>query len=146
VEQTRPSQIGVRQEGAIKIGIVKNCATQVRARKICAVKSRVGEVSLRKICSLKVSSRQAGETQESATQRRRAEIYRPPVDRAELPLAQAQSGIVQNRILGRVVLTPSVPRSGTAAQNLDVNNLSQLTLPTLLYATRKTIKAMPSSV
>jgi hypothetical protein len=41
-----------------------------------------------------------------------------------LALAQAQSGIVQNRILGRVVLTPSVPRSGTAAQNLDVNNLA----------------------
>jgi hypothetical protein len=34
VEQTRPSQIGVRQEGAIKIGIVEHCATQVRARKM----------------------------------------------------------------------------------------------------------------
>jgi len=68
VEQTRPSQIGVRQEGTTKIGIVENCATQGRAREICAVKSRVGEVSFRKICSLKVSSRQAGETQESATQ------------------------------------------------------------------------------
>ena len=34
VEQTGPSQIGVRQEGAIKIGIVENCATQVRARKM----------------------------------------------------------------------------------------------------------------
>src|SRR5262249_56710300 len=34
VEQTRPSQIGVRQEGAIKIGIVENCATQVGARKM----------------------------------------------------------------------------------------------------------------
>ena len=68
VEQTRPSQIGIRQEGAIKIGIVENCATQVRARKICAIETRVGEVSFRKICSLKVSSRQAGETQESATQ------------------------------------------------------------------------------
>ena len=34
VEQTRPVQIGVRQEGAIKIGIVDNCATQVRARKM----------------------------------------------------------------------------------------------------------------
>src|SRR5262249_23347645 len=34
VEQTRPSQIGVRQDSAIKIGIVENCATQVRARKM----------------------------------------------------------------------------------------------------------------
>ena len=68
VEQTRPSQIGVRQERATKIGIVENCATQVRARKICAVESRMGEVSFRKICSLKVSSRQASETQQSAAQ------------------------------------------------------------------------------
>jgi hypothetical protein len=57
VEQTRPSQIGVRQEGATKIGIVENCATQVRAREICAIETRLGEVSFKEIGSLKVSSR-----------------------------------------------------------------------------------------
>ena len=123
MEQTRPSQIGVRQEGAIKIGIVENCATQVRAREICAIETRVSEVSFKEIGSLKICFRQSGESQDRATQRSRAEVYRPPVNWAELALAQAQSGIVQNRILGRIVLTPRVPCSGPAAQNLDMNNL-----------------------
>jgi hypothetical protein len=99
----------------------------------------VGEVSFKEIGTLKIGSRQSGESQDRATHRSRVEVYRAPVDRSELTLAQAQSGVVQIRILGRVFLTPSVPCSRTAAQNFDMSTLSQQTLPTLLYATRKTI-------
>jgi hypothetical protein len=87
----------------------------------------MGEISFRKIASLKVSSRQAGESQERATHGGRTEVYRASIDGSKLTLAQTESGMVQIRILGRVFVTPSVPCSRTAAQNLNVRTLGQLT-------------------
>lgn len=42
--QVRTCQICARQDGVIKICMVKNCATQVRVCEVRPIQSRVGEV------------------------------------------------------------------------------------------------------
>ena len=91
---------------------------------------------VRLIGTLKIGSRQSGESQDRATHRSRTEVYRPPIDWSELTLAQTESGVVQNWILGGVLFTPGVPRSGTEAQNLNVRTVGQLTLLKRNYTLR----------